>query len=144
MWLEKLKELKKSSKMSSAQIAEATHLPESTIKRIFSGDTDNPYVDTLRRIVTALGGSLDDLFAESKLLVADTNLLALQAERDKLKEENSTLQKEIEELKALLFHFNESIEHKDEMLAQKQRIIELQEEIIQLQKYPGPNNVLKF
>ena len=64
MWLENLKDLKKRTGMSSKQIAERTNLPERTVNRIFSGDTDSPYVDTLHRIVTVLGGSLDDILAE--------------------------------------------------------------------------------
>ena len=67
MWLDNLKDLKRKAGMSAKQIAEKTNLPERTVTRIFSGDTDNPYVDTLRRIVAVLGGSLDDIFAESKI-----------------------------------------------------------------------------
>ena len=110
MWLDNLKELKKSSGMSAKQIADATHIPESTVKRIFAGDTDNPYVDTLRRIVAVLGGSLDDLFAESKLVVANTDLITLQAERDKLAAENATLKAELDRLHLIL-------EHKEEIIA---------------------------
>ena len=131
MWLDKLKELKKSSKMSSMQIADATGIPESTIKRIFAGDTDNPYVDTLRRIVTVLGGSLDDLFAESKIRVTNTDLIALQEEYDKLKSENAFLNAELAHLRLELQH--------------KKEILELQDEIIRLHKTyaPGPKE-LKF
>ena len=80
MWLDNLKDLKKRSGMSAKQIAEKTNLPERTVSRIFSGDTDNPYVDTLRRIVAVLDGSLDDLFAESKIIVASQDLVAAQDE----------------------------------------------------------------
>ena len=107
-------------------------IPESTIKRIFAGDTDNPYVDTLRRIVTVLGGSLDDLFAESKIRVTNTDLIALQEEYDILKSENAFLKAELAELRLKL-------EHKEE-------ILKLQDEIIRLHKTyaPGPNNGMKF
>ena len=124
MWLDKLKELKKSSKMSSQQIADATGIPESTIKRIFAGDTDNPYVDTLLRIVTVLGGSLDDLFAESKIRVTNTDLIALQEEYDILKSENAFLNAELAHLRLELQH--------------KKEILELQDEIIRLHKTYGP------
>ena len=39
MWLDNLKELKKSKGMTSKQIADATKIPEGTIKRIFAGGT---------------------------------------------------------------------------------------------------------
>lgn len=124
MWLDNLKELKAKTKMSSKQIAELTNLPERTVIRIFSGDTDNPYVDTLRRIVAVLGGSLDDIFAESKIVVGNQDLVALQAEVEKLKSEaallntenvilkdkNNTLSAEIDLLRLKL-------EHKEEIIA---------------------------
>lgn len=91
MWLDRLKELKTKKDVSAKQIAEGTHLPERTVSRIFSGDTDNPYVDTLYRIVAFLGGSLDDLFAEGSAVVGNKNLKDLQDELDLLKAERDVL-----------------------------------------------------
>ena len=91
MWLDNLKELKKKTTMTTKQIAEKSNLPERTVARIFSGDTDAPRVDTLRQIVAVLGGSLDDLFAESGSVVANTDLIALQSEYDKLLNDFSNL-----------------------------------------------------
>lgn len=98
MWLDNLKELKRKKGISSKQIAELTNLPERTVSRIFSGDTDNPYVDTLRRIVSVLDGSLDDIFAESKTVVGNQNLAATQAEVERLTAENKRLTEINEEL----------------------------------------------
>ena len=124
MWLDNLKDLKKQSGMSAKQIAEKTNLPERTVSRIFSGDTENPYMDTLRRIVDVLGGSLDDLFAESKVRVANTDLIALQAEYDKLSSEASDLRAENVSLKdknvaltAELDRLRLTLEHKEEIIA---------------------------
>lgn len=121
MWLENLKELKKAKGMSSKQIAEKTNLPERTVNRIFSGDTDNPYVDTLHRIVTTLGGSLDDILADTKVVVATESLAevkesvnAIEAEldliaveNDMLKAKNAALTTENELLKKELVHKEE-------------------------------------
>lgn len=124
MWLDNLKELKKQSGMSAKQIAEKTNLPERTVSRIFSGDTENPYMDTLRRIVDVLGGSLDDLFVESKVRVANTDLIALQTEYDKLsseasdlRAENVRLKDENASLKADLDRLRLTLEHKEEIIA---------------------------
>lgn len=95
MWLENLKELKKERGVTNKYIAEATNLPERTVTRIFSGDTDNPYVDTLHRIVTVLGGSLDSILADTKVVVGGADLITLQ-------EENNTLTAEVERLNAEL------------------------------------------
>lgn len=95
MWLDNLKELKKEKGMSSKQIAEKTNLPERTVNRIFSGDTDNPYVDTLFRIVAVLGGSLDDILADSKTVVGSKNLATLQEEINALTTELDNLKKDV-------------------------------------------------
>lgn len=85
--------------MSYKQIAEMTNLPERTVSRIFSGDTDNPYVDTLHRIVSVLGGSLDSILADSKAVVGNANLSTLQENIDQLNGEVSELESEVYGLK---------------------------------------------
>ena len=121
MWLENLKELKKKSGMSSKNIAELTNLPERTVSRIFSGDTEDPRTDTLRRIVSVLGGSLDDIFAESDTVVANTTLQTAQKELEEainantmlmaelavLKDKNCTLEAECDRLRLMLAHKEE-------------------------------------
>ena len=135
MWLDNLKELKAKQGMSSKQIAEKTNLPERTVIRIFSGDTDNPYVDTLRRIVAVLGGSLDDIFAETKIVVASQDLITAQ-------EEVKTLTMEIERLNsevALLNTENAILKDKNATLSAEVDLLRLKlehkEEIIALHNY---------
>ena len=124
MWLDNLKELKKAKGMSSKQIAEKTNLPERTVIRIFSGDTDNPYVDTLHRIVTVLGGSLDDILADTKMVVGDKNLATLQesvdvvtAERDLMIAENAMLKEKVTALTSENEILKMKLLHKEELLA---------------------------
>jgi transcriptional regulator with XRE-family HTH domain len=116
--------MKKAKGMSSKQIAEATNLPERTVKRIFSGDTDNPYVDTLQRIVTALGGSLDEVFADTKVVVGDKTLVVLQenvevvtAERDLITAENAILKDKVAALTAENELLKMQLKHKEEIIA---------------------------
>lgn len=124
MWLDNLKELKSAKGMSSKRIAEETNLPERTVVRIFSGDTPNPYVDTLYRIVSVLGGSLDDILADSKTVVGSRNLVALQSDVDRLTAENAMLTAENAILKdkvGTLTAENDilrlKLEHKDEIIS---------------------------
>ena len=124
MWLDNLKELKKNKGMTTKQIAIETNLPERTVARIFSGDTDNPYVDTLRRIVAVLDGSLDDLFAESKIVVGSKNLAQLQEEFERLNAELTMVNSEYAILKdkvAVLTTENDllrlKLEHKEEIIS---------------------------
>jgi transcriptional regulator with XRE-family HTH domain len=124
MWLDNLKELRKSKGMTLTQLADATKIPESTIKRIFSGDTSDPYVTTIHRIVIALGGSLDHILADTNAVLATEKVVELKenvdvttAERDlviveneMLKTKNAALNTEIELLK-------KELAHKEELLA---------------------------
>lgn len=124
MWLDNLRNLKKQTGMSIKQVADATKLPERTVSRIFSGDTDNPYVDTLHRIVTVLGGSLDDILADTKMVVGEKNLVTLQenvdvvtAERDLIVAENAILKDKVASLTAENDMLKMEIKHKDEIIA---------------------------
>lgn len=60
-WLKKLKEMKKQSGKTSKDISEATGIPKSTIDKLFSGQTKEPYLSSVRAIVHYLGYTLDDL-----------------------------------------------------------------------------------
>ena len=124
MWLDRLKELKKETGMSLNQIADATNLPDKTIDRIFSGKTTNPYVDTLHRIVSVLGGSLDDILADTKVVVGPEKLATLQesvdvatAELGMLKAENAMLKDKVSALTTENDFLRLKLEHKEEMLA---------------------------
>lgn len=124
MWLENLKELKKAKGMTTKQIADATKIPESTLKRIFSGDTDNPYVDTVRRIAIALDSTLDEIFAETKVVVATETLTevkenteVVEAERDLVLAELEMLRAKVAAQEKEIVLLTEKLQHKDELLA---------------------------
>ena len=124
MWLDNIKELKEQTGMSIKQIAENTNLPERTVTRIFSGSTNNPYVDTLHRIVTALGGSLDDILADTKLVVGEENLVTLKkdvdvvtAELDLIVAENAILKDKVCTLTTENEMLKREIKHKNEIIA---------------------------
>ena len=112
MWLENLKELKKARGMTSQQIADATNIPVSTIKRIFAGETPDPYISTIHRIVTVLGGSLDEILADTGAVLAPKKVAESEvlAELKMLREKTSAQEIEILLLK-------EKLHHRDELLA---------------------------
>lgn len=124
MWLENLKELKKKTGMSSKQIAEMTHLPERTVSRIFAGESDHPYADTLDRIVKALGYDLGDIFADTEVIVASPRLVEIkecvdvvEAERDLTTAENAILKAKVDALQAEVDMLKLEVKHKDEIIA---------------------------
>lgn len=135
MWLDNLKELKTANGMSVKQIAERTNLPERTVARIFSGDTDNPYVDTLHRIVTVLGGSLDSILADTKVVVGGANLATLQTEVEALTGELEKVNGEL----ALMGAENAVLNNKVSTLTSENELLRLKlehkEELIALHNY---------
>ena len=124
MWLHNLKELKKKSGLSTKQIAERTNLPERTVARIFSGETDHPRVDTVHLIVTALGGSLNDIFADTNVVVATESLVevkevveVVEAERDLIIAENEMLKAKAAAQDVEIQLLKKELQHKEELLA---------------------------
>lgn len=124
MWLDNLKDLKKTKGMTAKQIADKSNLPERTVARIFSGDTPNPYIDTLHRIVKALGGSLDGILADTKAVVGGETLATLQedigvveAERDLIIAEKALLTDKVTALTAEVELLRMQLKHKEELLA---------------------------
>ena len=124
MWLDNLKELKKNKGMTAKQIADVTKIPESTIKRIFSGDTIDPYVSTIHRIVTVLGGSLDHILADTNAVLSTESLVEVketvelaEAERDLLLAELEILKAKTATQEAEIQLLKERLQHKDELLA---------------------------
>ena len=124
MWLDNLRELKKKTGMTNKQIADKTNLPERTVNRIFAGETDHPYADTLDFIVKALGYDLGDIFADTKVVVATDDLVEIkecvdvvEAERDLILVENEMLKAKNAALTTEIEFLKRDIQHKDELLA---------------------------
>ena len=124
MWLDNLKELRKSSGKSLKQIADETKIPESTVKRIFGGDTDDPYVSTIHRIVICLGGSLDHVLADTNAVLASETVVeaketagVAEAERDLLAAQNAILEDKVCTLTKEIELLQMQIKYKDEIIA---------------------------
>lgn len=123
MWLDNLKELKKSSNMTLEQIAEKSKVPESTVKRVFGGKNE-PSASTLFRIVDAMGGSLDDILSDTSAIIASAELVEIkevaevvEAERDVALVQNEMLETKIKALEMEIALLKKDLQHKDELLA---------------------------
>lgn len=124
MWLDNLKELKKQTGMTVKQISERSNLPERTISRIFSGESDHPYADTLDLISKAMGFDLGDVFADTKVVVANDDLVAIketvdvvEAEKDLVLVENEMLKTKLQALTTEVELLKKELQHKEELLA---------------------------
>lgn len=80
---EYLKYLKVNGGLSWHDISKASGLPEITIRKIFSGETADPRFETVVRLVSAMGGSLDKINAIEKVekveISEDSQIKALVA-----------------------------------------------------------------
>ena len=124
MWLQNLQELKKRSNMTTKQLAIETKLPERTISRIFTGETEHPQIDTLYMIVTALDGTLNDIFADTNVIVATETLAevketaeVIEAERDLVSVENEMLKSKLAAMTTEIELLKKELQHKEELLA---------------------------
>ena len=123
MLLDNLRRLKEVSDMTYEEIAEESKTPLSTVKHIFSGKCE-PLASTLYRIVKALGGSLDDILADTKVVVATESLVevkenanVVEAERDLILVENEMLKTKNAALSTEIELLKKELQHKEELLA---------------------------
>ena len=63
MIISQLNELKNKSNLTLKHIAERSDIPYSTVQKIFNGETQNPNVDYVFRVVTAMGYTMNDLYS---------------------------------------------------------------------------------
>lgn len=94
MWHENLLAIIKESGLTNHQIAENGNLPYETVKRVVSGKTDNPYIETLDRFAIALKCTLGDILIGTKAVVGTKKLPELQETIDTLVLEKETVMAE--------------------------------------------------
>lgn len=99
MIIEKLKTLKNQSNITISELSNLSGIPEATIRRIFSGDTPDPRFDTIVKLVTAMGGSLDDFIGATKKIEIESNAISVLKESydtriSEIKEQIKSLQRD--------------------------------------------------
>ena len=124
MWLQNLQELKRRAGKTTKQLSIETNLPERTLSRILTGETEHPQIDTLYMIVTSLGGNLNDIFADTNVVVATETLKevketaeAIEAERDLVLAELEMLRAKTAAQEAEILLLKERLQHKEEIIA---------------------------
>ena len=124
MWLDNLKYYTEKSGIPLKQISEIAMISEKTIDRMLEGKSKTPYADTLYRWCRAIGVSLDDILADTKVVVGTENLATLQnkveitsAEMDMLVAENNILKDKVATLTAELDLLKMELKHKEEIIS---------------------------
>lgn len=80
--VDRLKALKEKSGMTSAQIAEKSNVPESTVTRIFQGKTLNPTIITVMAMTKAMGGTAADIFDDNVPVIPQANAMVKEVEKN--------------------------------------------------------------
>ena len=91
-----LNTLKNKGKFTAKEIAKLSSIPETTIHKVLSGETDDPRFSTVVKLVSAMGGSLDELAEKKGATEIESNSVVqikeMYDERIKdLKEHNASL-----------------------------------------------------
>lgn len=124
MWLDKLRELRKTSGITNKFIAEKMHKSERTIGRYFTGEADIR-IDDLRDLVSIMGGCLDDILNESDFKLPTPEIEALRREIATLSSLENELRAEVAMLKDKVCTLEAENDRLRLTLAHKEEIISL-------------------
>ena len=127
MLLEKLKYFKEASKMTFEEIAEDSKTPLSTVKNIFSGKSE-PLASTLYRISKTINAPLEDLLADSNIVLSHKSLIEVKENAEVVEAERDYVRTELEMLRA------KTTEQEKEILVLKERVLQ-QDRILSLIDY---------
>lgn len=82
--------LKQAQKLSWKGISELSGIPEDTVKSIFYGNTADPRLSTITKVVYALGGKLDDITLDKTNIKKDIIPL-IESYEQRLKDKNEQI-----------------------------------------------------
>lgn len=77
---DRLKALQIKANISCTEWSKLSTVPEATIRKILSGETPDPRFDTIAKLVTPLGGSLDDIIGVKKEVEIENNAVMVLKE----------------------------------------------------------------
>lgn len=107
--------LRERSGLSWADLSAATGLPDSTIRKIFSGETADPRLETISLIVTAMGGSLDAMKNGGvQLQTENTDAISTADTMDALR---ADYEKRIADIKASAAEYEKSLRRDKRILS---------------------------
>lgn len=116
MLLNNLRKLKEVSDMTYEEIAEKSKTSLSTVKNIFSGKCE-PLASTLYRIVDAMGGSLDDVLADTNIVLSPKTLVEVQKNAETAEAELETMRTKTAEQEKELLILRERVFQQDRILS---------------------------
>ena len=100
---DRLNALKIKAGVSCAEWSNLSTVPEATIRKILSGETPDPRFDTIAKLVSSVGGSMDDIVGAHKEAEIEDNAVlvlkeAYESRIEALRERVEDVKKYAEEL----------------------------------------------
>ena len=93
----KLNALKLKVGITCSEWSKLSNVPEVTIRKIISGDTPDPRFETIFKLVSSVGGSMDDIFGGKKETEIENN--AVMVLKDTYETKIAYLKEHMESLK---------------------------------------------
>lgn len=111
-----LNTLKTQGNFTIETVSNLSGVPETTVKNIFSGKTEDPRFETVSAIVKAMGGSLDAIYTAAKKDDVEANAVITIKEtyEQRIKELKEFYEQRISETKA---HYEERLSDKKDHIA---------------------------
>jgi predicted transcriptional regulator len=111
-----LNTLKTQGNFTIETIAKLSGVPESTVKNIFSGKTEDPRFETVSAIIKAMGGSLDAIYTVSKKEDVEANAVITLKEtyEQRIKDLKETYEQRIADIKE---HYEQRLADKKDHIA---------------------------
>ena len=133
---ERLLEEKKKLNISTRSMAERSklQLPEGTIKRVLSGETFNPGIDTASDIAETLGMQPYEMFMDSVIAAEFKVYLELKHKADEAQAERVRIVAENEDLKLINKKLSDKIEALEMMLTHRDDMIQVYKDCVELLK----------
>ena len=144
---EYLSSLKVKTGLSYEAIAKKSNSPESTVKNLCLGKTDDPRISTFAPIVYALGGSIDEMYnRKSKDEIKETSILSLKDSYEyETKLMKDSYETQMTNVRAHYEQHHEDLkENFEKRLADKREIIEIQNAHIDTLKRECKNKGIAF
>ena len=123
-WLINLNNYRVQIDMPLREVAEKSTVSEKQVHRIFSGESKNPGVEPVRKIIRAMGTTINEIFEESGAVIGGQDLVTLQAKVDELtatisllEAENTVLKGKADALSAENDLLRLKLEHKEEIIS---------------------------
>lgn len=125
-WIDRLKEIKSNLNLSAKEIASISGIPEPTLEKLFSGQTKNPGINSLQKLVHSLGYTLDDLDDEPKTApLYSSEAMKIAAVYDRLDTHGQEMLNLVSEKELIRYNQEKELQAK----ALKQKEMEASEEL---------------